>query len=462
MTSATQGSGAGGSIVSGTGSSCPIRGRDEQLDMITGFLERVRSGVGGVTIIEGAAGLGKRSSIASGRASARALAFRTGLGAAEPGHSPVELAVLMEALFGGAESLIERTALGSRDRSREEPFWLLQDVQTLRERAALRQPLLVCLDDAQWADAGCGFALRMLTQWLASLRVAWLIAVRPDQGAPQIRRALAELTAAGAATIRLTPLNASAVGGVAAGVLGGSGGGVAADVLGAPAGGDVLRTLAGVRGNPFLVVDLLTGLREENLVRVVDGRAGLAENRVPHRLEDSMRRRLSRTTPAGERVVIVAASLARQFTLGQIAEMARIPVADLVDPVREVIDAGIFSEAGGRLAFQHDLAREAVRGAVPDAVRRALDRAAADVLLAGGALPVEVAAQLAASAEPGDVAAVRTLADAAESLGMTDPSASADIARVALSLVPSRHPLRGPLVARRTVSLFAAGRSKEA
>ena len=45
MTSATQGSGAGGSILSGTGSSCPIRGRDEQLDMITGFLERVRAGV---------------------------------------------------------------------------------------------------------------------------------------------------------------------------------------------------------------------------------------------------------------------------------------------------------------------------------------------------------------------------------------------------------------------------------
>ena len=109
-----------------------------------------------------------------------------------------------------------------------------------------------------------------------------------------------------------------------------------------------------------------------------------------------MRRRLSRTTPAGERVVTVAASLARQFTLSQIAAMARIPVADLVDPVREVIDAGIFIEAGGRLAFQHDLAREAVRSAVPDAVRRALDREAADVLLAGGALPVEVAAQLAA------------------------------------------------------------------
>ncbi len=291
MVSTIQGSGAGGSIVGGTGSSSPIRGRDEQLDVITGFLERVRAGVGGVAVIEGAAGLGKTRLLAAARATAHGLSFRTGLGAAEPGHSSVELAVLMEALFGGAESPIERTALGSHDGSREEPFWLLQDLETLMERAALRQPLLVCLDDVQWADAGCGFALRMLTQWLASLPVAWLIAVRPDQGAPQIRRALAELTTAGAATIRLTPLAASAVAEVAA------------DVLGAPAGGDLLRTLAGVQGNPFLIVDLLAGLREENLVRLVDGRARLAENRVPHRLEDSMRRRLARTTPAGERVV---------------------------------------------------------------------------------------------------------------------------------------------------------------
>ena len=246
----------------------PIRGRDEQLQMIAGLLERVRAGVGGVAIIEGAAGLGKTRLLAAAQAAAGALSFRTGLGTAEPGHSSVELAVLMEALFGGAEPLVDRTALEARDRSREERFWLLQDVQTLLERAALRQPLLVCLDDVQWADAGCGFALRMLTQWLAPLPVAWLIAIRPNQGVPAIRRALADLTTAGAATIPLTPLAASAVAEVAA------------DVLGAPAGGDLLRTLADVRGNPFLLVDLLAGLREENLVRAVDGRMRLARLRL--------------------------------------------------------------------------------------------------------------------------------------------------------------------------------------
>jgi len=186
MISAAQVSGEGSSIAGGTGSSSPLRGRDEQLDMVTGFLEHVRTGAGGVTIIEGAAGLGKTRLLAAARATARTLSFRTGLGAAEPGHSSVELAVLIEALFGGAESLIERNALGSRDGSREEPFWLLQDVQTLMERAALRQPLLVCLDDVQWADGGTAAALRALPPRLASLPIGWVIAMRPDQGSWQI------------------------------------------------------------------------------------------------------------------------------------------------------------------------------------------------------------------------------------------------------------------------------------
>jgi hypothetical protein len=73
------------------------------------------------------------------------------------------------------------------------------------------------------------------------------------------------------------------------------------------------------------------------------------------------------------------------------------------------------------LAFGHDLTLEAVRASVPLSVGRALDRQAAAVLLAGGALPVEVATQLAASAEPGDEVAITTLLEAAEALGATDP-----------------------------------------
>ena len=71
--------------------------------------------------------------------------------------------------------------------------------------------------------------------------------------------------------------------------------------------------------------------------------------------------------------------------------------------------------------FGHDLTFEAVRASIPFSVRRSLDRQAASVLLAGGALPVEVAIQLAESAEPGDEIAITTLFKAARDSGPHRP-----------------------------------------
>ena len=119
-------------------------------------------------------------------------------------------------------------------------------------------------------------------------------------------------------------------------------------------------------------------------------------------------------------------------------------------------------ESGDRLAFRHDVTREAVRESVPVSARRALDRQAADVLLAAGAAPVEVAAQIAASAEPGDEQAISILLRAGEALATTDPGAGADLSRRALELAPRDHNLRGPLLAQTAVLLHSAGRDDEA
>src|SRR6202000_3206694 len=69
---------------------------------------------------------------------------------------------------------------------------------------------------------------------------------------------------------------------------------VAADVLQAEPGAALLEMAGRAGGSPFLLVELLSGLREEKLVRVESGRAELAEWRLPHRVSESMRRRLER------------------------------------------------------------------------------------------------------------------------------------------------------------------------
>jgi hypothetical protein len=122
----------------------------------------------------------------------------------------------------------------------------------------------------------------------------------------------------------------------------------------------------------------------------------------------------------------------------------------------------LLAEGLQMLSFSHDLNREAVRTSQPSSAVAALDRQVASALLAAGALPVEVAAQLAAGAGPGDELAITTLMKASDTLADTDPGQAADLARRALDLTTEHHPLRGPLVARATILLSAAARGEEA
>ena len=435
-------------MTGGTGGP-PLRGRGGELDAIGARLDEVRSGVGSVIIVEGRAGLGKTRLLDACASMAAERSFRVGRGVTEPHRQVVELGALFDALFDGDNPLVARGALSDHHASPEQRFWLLQDIQALIEEAALRDPLLICLDDLHWGGASCAVAMRQLPQRLASLPVGWVMAFRPNQGFPQVQSAKDQLQEAGAEMIRLGPLRRKAVAEIAA------------DVLGAEPDEELLRKAELVRGNPFLLIEFFRGLQDEHIVTVESGRAKLLEDRLPRRVSDNMRGRLLRMSPTADRLATLASALGRRFSLYDLAEMSRMPVADLLDPIKELVQADIFVESGDRLAFGHDLIREAVRASSPVPVRRALDRQAADVLLARGALPVEVAQQLADSAEPGDETAIATLLQAADALGTTDPGTAAELAGRALELAPARHPLRGPLVARRAVSLFAAGLREE-
>ena len=234
--------------------SLPVRGRDAELSSLEEHLERVRAGAGSVVLIEGGPGLGKTRLLQAAWARAEGMAFRVGRGMADPIESVVELAALMEALFEGDPPLVEGAALRDIHAAPEQRFWLLQDIQALLEQAALNHPLLICLDDMQWADSGTAAALRSLPQRLASLPVAWFLTTRPHQGSAQILTALAELVDAGADLHRLGPLDQQAVGQIVA------------DILQAQPDEDLLRRAERIRGNPFLLVDFIRGLKEEKIV----------------------------------------------------------------------------------------------------------------------------------------------------------------------------------------------------
>jgi DNA-binding CsgD family transcriptional regulator len=428
----------------------PLRGRDSELAVLAAHLDQLRAGVGTVALIEGGAGMGKSRLLKEAATIARRMEIRVGSGVADPDDSVVQLSALMETLFGGPSPLLDRGDLRDDHTSPEQRYWLLQDLEALLERAALEAPLLVCLDDVQWADSGTAAALRTLPARLASVPVAWIIASRPGQGSRHLRGAIDWLERSGADQLVLGPLDQDGVRQIAA------------DVLLAEPGAAVLKMAERAGGSPFLLVEILSGLREEKLVHFTSGRAELAEERLPHRVSESMRRRLARMSDEARQSATVASALGRRFSLDDLAAMLGLSPSALLAPVEELIHADLLAERDDKLEFGHDLIRDAVRASVPLPARRALDRQAAAFLLAEGALPVEVATQLSASAEPGDEVAIRTLFTAAEALGTTDPGAAADLSQRALELAPRKHALRGPLVAQTAIWLSAAARSEEA
>jgi DNA-binding CsgD family transcriptional regulator/tetratricopeptide (TPR) repeat protein len=130
--------------------------------------------------------------------------------------------------------------------------------------------------------------------------------------------------------------------------------------------------------------------------------------------------------------------------------------------LEEAVRADLFVEDGEQLRFRHDLLREATRQALPQSLRRAMERQSASVMLEMGAAPAEVATQLARSAEPGDREAINALRQAAQTVGRGDPSAAADLSKRALELLPTHDLDFGPLASETVEWLNRATRYDEA
>jgi DNA-binding CsgD family transcriptional regulator len=428
-----------------------IQGREVELRLIGGLLDEVVAGSGGVIVVEGVSGIGKSRLLLEGVRDAKRRGIRFGVSMAEPAERAVELAALLGALFDGAEPVIDRSALPSIRAEPGQRFWLLRDLEVLLERAAASRPLVIVIDDAQWADSGTVAALRSLPRSLAGSPIAWLIAWRPSpETAPDCAAAIEQLKRNGATVITLGPLDDAAVARLAA------------EALGGEPDERVLNLVEQAAGSPFLLVETLLGLQEEDRIRLVDGRAEVVDGRLPDRVRSGMRERLGRLSRPANEAVTVAASLGRTFTFAELAETLGWQPSALLGPVAELLETNLLVERGERLAFWHDITRGAVRETIAASARRALDRWAAEVLLRSGALPVEVAMQLAASAEPGDEVAVATLLDAAKTLIATDSATAAEFGRRALEISPSHHPLRGEIVSTTAIALHIAGNSDEA
>ncbi len=427
-----------------------LRGREDELGLIRSQLLVLGGGRGSVTVIEGSPGSGKTRLLAEALEIARGLGMLVGSGGAARGDRVVPMGALLDALIGGAERLMEPASFRDLRTVPELRYWLIQEIEEMLERLASEHAVIVAVDDLQWADASSVAAIEALALRLASLPIGWLGAVRTTEASPDLRAMLARLYGAGGVRVELGPLPEPAVAQLIA------------DLAGATPDGSLLKLAASAGGAPFWLTELLLGLREDGLLEVRDGQAMTRATRLPTRMRVTMRDRLARMSGPARNVATVAAALGRRFTFAALGDMLGAAPSDLLEPVAELSRADFFVEDGEALTFRHDILREAVLESVPTSARRALERQAVNELLRSGAPAVEVAEQLAASAQPGDSEAIDILTRAVKALGASDPPAAAELAQRTLELIPREDPRRGPLVADAAVLLHAAGRPEEA
>lgn len=277
--------------------------------------------------------------------------------------------------------------------------WLLEELLG-------SNPVLVVVDDAQWADEESLLFLGSLREQLVDLPVVVLVSAR-DESADRSPALAALVADRDALVVRLAPLTSSGVDTVLAEKWDQVPDGVATAVL----------EVTG--GNPFLLhalADSLAGAPvDAERVRTV----------VPESVVDLMLARLAALPPAEQALARAVAVLDRS-TLPTAAALAGIDREDAATAADHLRRVGLLAD-GAALAFRHALLRSAVYAVLGPDTRDAQHRAAAHLLAAAStADPAAAAAHLLSSAGVGDPWAVGLLRSAAaEAMALGAPQSAA-------------------------------------
>jgi DNA-binding SARP family transcriptional activator/tetratricopeptide (TPR) repeat protein len=373
-------------------SGVPFVGRDPELAALVAHWDRAVDGERQMVIVSGEPGIGKTRLAAELAVIVRRDGGTVLRGAAHP-HTVVPYQVFAEALASLATeasltelrgdvtdsgAAIARLApdLAGRVIDLAEPdradpatnrFRLFESVANLIHRVAERAPLLVALDDLQWADQGSWLLLSHLSRSPIGGRILVVAIVRDTQPLAATPDAiLAGLRRDGAQQLKLRALDEQAVRELVVARLGAT----PRDVPGAIAS----RT----SGNPFYVEQILESIADRapdvGTVRSLVS-ADVAGMAVPESVIELVSQRVRALSPAAARALTIASVQGTVFDLDVVGEVSEVGAEELLDALDEAVMARLVVEepgSVGRYRFTHALTVDALYGGVTATRRAAL------------------------------------------------------------------------------------------
>ncbi len=441
-----------------------IRGRAAEIAVLGDAVDRVVSGRPAVVLIEGEAGIGKTRLLAGVLEDARGRGMQVAAGRAEELERTRPFG-LVAAAFGCVRSSPDprRAAIAALLATRggdrgpitvtSDPglrFRAVDAFADLAEELALAGPLVIGVDDLQWADPSSLLTLAAVSRRLAYLPVALIGCLRPSPRIPELDRLAGLLLDAGGRILAVRGLTERAVAELVA------------EAVAAVPGPGLLAGISGAAGNPLFVTELLGALAQEGAIETAGGRAEVAEVTLPPTLRLTILRRLSFLSEDTLQALRAASILGSSFTVTELSVTMARPALELSVVLAEGIAGRVLEEYGAVIRFRHDLIRDAIYEDLPLSVRRGLHREAGQRLARTGAPALQVAEQLARGAGQGDAEAIGWLTRAAREAAARSPDVAADLLERAAGLMAPADPGRDRLLAERASSLMVSGRNADA
>jgi DNA-binding CsgD family transcriptional regulator len=423
--------------------------REAELSAIERVLTGALSGAGSGLLLSGVAGIGK--SVLLDRAAAQARGRGLGVLTAAGGvlereyafgvalqlldrlaGDPGQLAVLLAGAGAAAAPVLAPSAAVVRPP--DASFAVLHGLFWAVANLAAQQPLLICVDDAQWCDEPSLLFLDFVARRLDDLPIALITAVRSGEPSARGSRALDELSGGSVLpVVEPAPLSADAV----------------FELTRAIFGAEAEESFASVchgrtGGNPFFATELLREMAEEN-VRPTAEEARRLTTGAPVAVGRVVLARLMRLGSDAAALARAVAVLGDHALVSDAAELAGMSRAAATTAAQALVTAAIFGP-GERLGFSHPLMRDAVNADVSATVLAERHLQAARVLDAHDRDPELIAAHLLASPPSANGRAVLRLRSAAQiALGRGAPEEAATLLGRALAEPPSPEVASGVL-----------------
>ncbi len=443
-------------------------GRDDERARLGRLLDGVLAGSGGSAWIEGEPGIGKSALLATALDDAERRGCRVFRATADELGRESVLGLMLDCLnvdFRSVDPVRREIAdlLFTRDGTDAfDPVAVAADrLVGLVHRTSADAPLVLAVDDLQWADEASVLVLHRLGRLVRRAPILLIGACRPVRDRSDLVTLKRGLAASGAETMTLAPLPSGAVAALVGALTG-------AAVVGPRLG----RAAEQAGGNPFYLREMVTALTGDDRLRLDHGTAELAEDaaesEIPRALAAAISDRLSFLSDETTETLRAAALLGPAFSVTDLGAIVGRSALDLTAALDEANAAGLLVESDVRLAFRHPLIRQTLHERTPAGLRLALHLQAARTLADAGRSAEQVAEQLRAALHEADDTPVMDgwivtwLLGAGRILAYRMPEVAAELLRLAIDHLPAGDARHETLEAALAPALVLLGRPDEA